>query len=74
MRFYQVLESGRKKQVWLETVERLAESFGLQTWQFLGPTLPDKTALQRAPAKSSIHYKARRGAYRKGKTGPSAPV
>lgn len=74
MRFYQVLESGRKKQVWLETVERLAESFGLQTWEFLGPTLPDKTALQRSPAKSNIHYKVRRGAYRKEKPVPNAPA
>ena len=66
MRFYQLLESGRKKQVWLETVERLAVPFGLEAWQLLCPELPADTRLQSAVAESTIHYKRRRGPYRKG--------
>ena len=71
LRFYQVLESGRKKQVWLETVERLAAPFGLETWQLLGPELPAATQLQSAVAESTIHYR-RRGPYRKGIATPEA--
>lgn len=67
LRFYQLLESGRKKQVWVETVERLAAPFGLEIWQFLGPELPAGTQLQSAVAESTIHYR-RRGPYRKGIT------
>ena len=36
-KFYQQIESGRKKQIWLETVARLAAGFGLEAWQLLGP-------------------------------------
>ncbi|MEY4488663.1 MAG: Helix-turn-helix domain [Verrucomicrobiota bacterium] len=63
MRFYQTLESGRKKQVWLETVDRLAEPFGLEAWQLLGPDLPATTNLTRVVQQSSIHYKSRKGPY-----------
>ncbi len=70
LRFYQVLESGRKKQVWLETVERLAAPFGLEVWQLLGPKLPAATRLQSAVPESVIHYQGRRGPYRKGITTP----
>lgn len=39
-KFYQQVEAGRKKQLWLETVERLAAGFGLEAWQLISPTLP----------------------------------
>jgi transcriptional regulator with XRE-family HTH domain len=39
-KFYQQIESGRKKQVWLETLERIAIGFGLESWQLLAPTPP----------------------------------
>ncbi len=42
---YQQIESGNKKQIWLETVERLAAAYGLDAWQILSPTLPSKTKL-----------------------------
>jgi len=68
MRFYQLLESGRKKQMWLETVERLAASYGLAAWQLLGPELPAKTELAAKVTGSSIHYnRLRKGPYRKKK-------
>lgn len=39
-KFYQQIESGRKKHILLETVDRLAAAFGLETWQLLTPTEP----------------------------------
>jgi transcriptional regulator with XRE-family HTH domain len=66
MRFYQLIESGRKKQIWLDTVERLALPYGLEAWQLLGPELPTVTYLTSAVAESSIHYRSRKGPYKKG--------
>lgn len=45
-KFYQQIEAGRKKQVLLETVERLAAGFGLEVWQLLAPELPLYTAVK----------------------------
>ncbi len=42
---YQQIESGNKKQIWLETVERLAAAYSLEAWQILAPTFPSKTKL-----------------------------
>jgi transcriptional regulator with XRE-family HTH domain len=42
-KFYQQIEAGRKKQIWLETVERLAAGFGLEAWQLLAPDEPTDT-------------------------------
>jgi transcriptional regulator with XRE-family HTH domain len=41
-KFYQQIESGRKKQVWLDTLERIAAGFGLESWQLLAPKPPEK--------------------------------
>jgi transcriptional regulator with XRE-family HTH domain len=72
MRFYQLLESGKKKQVWLETVERLAKPYGLEAWQLIGPKLPTGSKPSRAVAESTIHYRARKGPYRKKPTPPTS--
>ena len=58
--FYQLLESGKKKQIWLETVEKLAAVYGLETWEFLKPSLPRQTAIKRKIIKSAVHYRRRR--------------
>jgi transcriptional regulator with XRE-family HTH domain len=42
-KFYQQVEAGRKKQLWLETVERLAAGFGLEAWQLISPMLPSSS-------------------------------
>ena len=64
--FYQLLESGRKKQIWLETVDKLAAVYGLETWEFLKPNLPKQTAIKRKIIKSSVHYgRRRKGPYYK---------
>ena len=64
-KFYQQLESGREKQIWLETVERLAAPYGLEPWQFLAPELPKDTHVELKIMESSVHYRRRRGPYRK---------
>ncbi len=46
-KFYQQIEAGRKKQIWLETVERLAGGFGLEVWQLLAPEEPAHTLVGR---------------------------
>ena len=48
-KFYQQIEAGRKKQIWLETVERLAAGFGLEAWQLLGPEEPTHTTISNLP-------------------------
>jgi transcriptional regulator with XRE-family HTH domain len=47
LKFYQILEGGRKPQIKVETVERLARPFGLEVWQILAPI----SVLRRAKAK-----------------------
>lgn len=59
---YQSIEAGRRKHIWLETVERLAHAYGLQVHELVGPELPEETALARQPSDSKIHYSGRRGA------------
>ena len=57
-KFYQKLEGGKKPQIKLETVERLAKPFGLQVWQLLAPT----TLLRRVKIKKpSVKLSAPRG-------------
>lgn len=36
-KFYQYLESPRKKQIWLETADRIATAHGIELWQLLHP-------------------------------------
>ncbi len=59
-KFYQQIEANRKKQIWLETVERLAAGFGLAAWELLGPDLPKVTKLAKEPRSSRVHN-AKRG-------------
>lgn len=55
-KFYQQIESGRKKQIWMGTVERLASAYGLEIWELLAPTFPSKTQLTGEVLESKIHY------------------
>lgn len=36
-KFYQYIESPRKKQIWLETVSRIAAVYRMELWQLLHP-------------------------------------
>ena len=59
-KFYQQIEANRKKQIWLETVERLAAGYGLAAWELLSPDLPKTTKLAKEPRSSRVHN-AKRG-------------
>ena len=59
-KFYQQIEANRKKQIWLETVERLGAGYGLKAWELLGPNLPKVTKLAKEPRSSRVHN-AKRG-------------
>ncbi len=48
-KFYQKLEGGRKPQIKVETVERLAKPFGLEAWQLLAPATTLKRVKVRFP-------------------------
>ncbi|WP_081722002.1 helix-turn-helix domain-containing protein [Geminisphaera colitermitum] len=61
--FYQQLESGRKKQIWLETIERLAAPYGLEVWQFLKPGPVPPSRIKQRVISSNIHYRKRKGPY-----------
>lgn len=60
-KFYQQLESGGKKQIWLETVERLATAYGLHVSEFLAKETPAATKLAAKPVSSRVHN--RKGPY-----------
>lgn len=63
-KFYQAIESGRKKQIWLETVERLAAAHGLEPWQLLAPEVPPNnisaSRSAAAPKKSIVQSSVKR--------------
>ena len=55
-KYYQSLESGRKKQMWVETVARFSECYGIGLHEFFAPELTAESRVRRAPPKSP-HYK-----------------
>ncbi len=54
-KFYQQIEANRKKQIWLETVERLASGYRLEAWELLSPSSPKETQLAKKPRSSRVH-------------------
>jgi transcriptional regulator with XRE-family HTH domain len=40
-KFYQYIESPRKKQIWFETIEKIARSYKMTPWQLLHPDYLD---------------------------------
>ncbi|WP_269540170.1 helix-turn-helix domain-containing protein [Cerasicoccus fimbriatus] len=54
-KFYQDIEGGRKKEIWLSTVERLAAAYGLRAWQLLMPNMPEGSKVARKVASSRVH-------------------
>jgi len=45
-KYYQAVETGRKQELRLSTLERLAAAYGIEVWQLLAPAAP-KTKLPR---------------------------
>ena len=52
-KYYQAVEAGRKRNLRLSTLEKLAAAYGLKVWQLLSPVVPKKTvvATKRGPSK-----------------------
>jgi transcriptional regulator with XRE-family HTH domain len=44
-KYYQAVEAGRKRNLRLSTLEKLAAAYGLEVWQLLSPSTPRKTML-----------------------------
>ena len=66
MRYYQMIEAGSKKQIFLGTVGTLAGAFGLEAWQLIGPELPAHTKPSVDVVKSAIHnQRHRKGPYKR---------
>lgn len=42
-KYYQAVEAGRKPNLRLSTLEKLAAAYGLEVWQLLSPSVPKKT-------------------------------
>jgi len=59
-KFYQRLETGRKKQVWFETIGKVADVYGLGVWEFLDPNLPVETRISKKIIESNIHQRRKR--------------
>jgi len=53
--FLQQIEAGRKKEIWLSTVERLAAAFSLEVHEFLAPELPPGSRPSRPRISSRVH-------------------
>ena len=39
-KYYQAIEAGVKKELRISTLERLADAYGIEVWQLLGPDVP----------------------------------
>jgi transcriptional regulator with XRE-family HTH domain len=39
-KYYQAVEAGRKRELRLSTLERLAAAYGIEVWQLLAPAAP----------------------------------
>ncbi len=59
-KFYQQIESGRKKHIRLDTVERLADAYQIDVSEILNKEFPEHSKLRKKKKSSSIHYKPRK--------------
>jgi transcriptional regulator with XRE-family HTH domain len=49
-KYYQAVEAGRKRELRLSTLDRLAAAYGIEVWQLLAPAAPKtKLAKKRLP-------------------------
>lgn len=52
-KYYQAVEAGRKRELRLSTLERLAKAYGIEVYQLLAPEVPrTRTATKKRPAQS----------------------
>ena len=55
-KYYQAIEAGRKKELRISTLEKLAAPYGIEVWELLAPPMPKvrltKTAKRKRPPKN----------------------
>jgi len=51
-KYYQAVEAGRKSNLRLSTLQRLASAYGIEVWQLLSPALPKTKAPRQRPPRS----------------------
>jgi len=54
-KYYQAVETAKRKQIWVETVSRLAAVYQIELHEFFAPVLTEKSKIRKAPPKS-VHY------------------
>jgi len=54
-KFYQQIETARKKEIWLSTVQRLAAAYDLEDWEILAPELPKDSKVTKKIPSSKVH-------------------
>jgi transcriptional regulator with XRE-family HTH domain len=72
LKFYQTLEAGRKPQIKVETVERLATPFGIEVWQILAPASILRQAKYKLPTSRIIARRGPRAKWANSETPPTA--
>lgn len=56
-KYYQAVEAGRKRELRISTLERLAQAYGLEVYQLLSPTLPKTTLVKSGKIKQHAKSK-----------------
>ena len=52
-KYYQAIEAGRKRELRLSTLERLAVAYGIDVWELLAPTIPKTKSPKKRLLKAS---------------------
>lgn len=50
-KYYQAVEGGRKRELRLSTLERLAGAYGIEVWELLAPSMPEIRQVTRVKAR-----------------------
>ncbi|CAA6692648.1 MULTISPECIES: helix-turn-helix domain-containing protein [unclassified Lentimonas] len=56
-KFLQQIESRRKKEIWVSTVERIAAAFSLELHEFFAPEVPAESTPAKRVISSRVHRK-----------------
>jgi transcriptional regulator with XRE-family HTH domain len=59
-KYYQAVEAGRKRELRLSTLERLAAAYSIEVWQLLSPACPQSRVPQRPASAERVKKKTRR--------------
>lgn len=66
-KFYQSIEAGRRKQLRVSTLERIAKPYGLEAYHLLAPEMPISQPLAAVMSESKTKYLSRYSRKRKSK-------